>query len=158
MPVPERNIFDSAQEWFELKKKLIHNEQACLAAGLPNNLREEIERYVNNWGLIFGVIIEPDIRFVIGSCAVIRNSEMNDNSFEWLPIAPDVAISICGTSDNGYLLRLESEEVDRVNTASLVQSRIIAAQTKSDLERVIRLCFPARGGCQAYQNTPASPS
>ena len=147
IPVPDRHIFDSDPEWVELKKKLIHNSRAGLAAGLPTKLREEIKRYVDNFGLLFGVILEPKVRFIIGSCAVIRNSAMDDNPFEWLPIAPDVAMSICGTPDKGYLRRLESEEVDRVNTASFAQSWIIAAQSKSDLKRVIRLCFPARGGC-----------
>ena len=148
IPVPDRHMFDSDPEWIELKRKLIHNSRARFAAGLPTKLKEEIERYVDNGGLLLGVIREPKVRFVIGSCAVIRNSVMDDNPFEWLPIAPDVAISIRGTPDKDYVLRLESEEVDRVNTASFSQSRIIAAQSKSDLKRVMRLCPPDRGGAR----------
>ena len=138
IPVPDRHMFDSDPRWIELKKKIVHNNRARFAAGLPSQLSGEIERYIGNYGLLFGVICEPKIKFVIGSCAVIRNSAMGDNPFEWLPITPEVAISICGTPNKECLLQLESEEIDRVNTSSFAQSSVIAAQNKSDLERVIR--------------------
>ena len=138
IPVPDRQMFDSDPEWIELRKKLLHNSRAGLAAGINTKLREEIECYIGNYGLFFGVIREPQVKFVIGDCAVIRNSAMDDNPFEWLPVAPDVAISIRGTPDKEYLLQLEPEEVDRVNTSSFAQSPVIAAQNKSDLERVVR--------------------
>ena len=137
IPVPDRHMFDSDPQWIELKKKIVHNNRARFAAGLPSQLSGEIERYIGNYGLLFGVICEPKVKFVIGSCAVIRNSVMDDNPFEWLPVAPDVAISIRDTPDKD-LLPLEPKEVDRVNTASFAQSRIIAAQSESDLEGVVR--------------------
>ncbi|MCY3667949.1 MAG: DUF4238 domain-containing protein [Gemmatimonadetes bacterium] len=138
IPVPDKHMFDSGPRWIELKKKILHNNRARFAAGLPSQLGGEIERYIGNYGVLFGVLREPQVKFVIGDCAVIRNSAMDDNPFEWLPIAPDVAISIRGTPDKEYSLQLESEEVDRVNASSFAQSSVIAAQNKSDLERVIR--------------------
>ncbi len=137
IPVPDRHMFGSDPRWIELKKKIVHNNRARFAAGLPSQLSGEIERYIGNYGLLFGVICEPKVKFVIGSCAVIRNSAMDDNPFEWLPVDPDVAISIRGTPDKECLLQLESEEIDRVNMSSFAQSSVIAAQNKSDLERVV---------------------
>lgn len=138
IPVPDRSMFESDPEGIELWKKLLHNSRTGLAAGLNTRLRVEIERYIGSCGLLVGGIRDPQVKFVIGDCAVIRNLAMDDNPFEWLPVAPDVAISIRGTPDKECLLQLESEEIDRVNTSSFAQSSIIAAQNKSDLERVVR--------------------
>ena len=137
LTVHDRHRFDSAPEWANLKQMLQHNYQARVAAALHPDDQDAVDHYVNNWELIVAVIRDPAIMFVIGGCAVMRDSAIDDNPFDWLPVAPDVAISIRPTSGVGHLLEIQLHEVDRINAASFAQSRIIAAQRKSDLERVI---------------------
>lgn len=144
LAVHDRHRFDLAPEWTNLKQMLQHNYQARVAAALHPDDQDAVDHYVNNWELIVAVTRDQATRFVIGGCAVMRDSVIDDNPFDWLPVAPDVAISIRPTPGVGHLLEIQPDEVDRINAASFAQSRIVATRDRSDLERVIALHSTAR--------------
>ena len=56
LPAPDRESFDLDPQWANLKEKLRHNITANLAAGLPPQVKSELERYAQEVGLLIGVI------------------------------------------------------------------------------------------------------
>ena len=105
-----------------------HNSKATLAAGSPPKLQSQIEHLIDGTGLLVGIIREPGIELLIGSCAVAIERKPADGG--WLPIAPDVAIALRGCTDGEFLCQLNPGDVYGINRASFEHSRIIAGRSK----------------------------
>ena len=137
MPVPSRQIFDNAQGFREFVAKLKHNQQASFSAGIPSRIDKRIEDLVADLSLFIAVPKDPVHRFVIGDCGVTRDERDENRAFDWLPIAPDVAVSVRPDSGKLHHLEMDVDQVDAVNSATWAQSRTIVAQFEADLKKLI---------------------
>ena len=136
LPPPGRRLYDLDPRWANVKEMIRHNTTADLAAGLPPQVNSEIERYAHEVGLLIGVVQDPDIELIIGSCAAVYLASQSENDpmpGTWLPISYDIAIGLTAFPDRETKRPLSSAEVQRINNASYEQSEIIAARSKSQL-------------------------
>ena len=138
MPVPDREVFDNAQGFNEFVAKLKHNNQASFSAGIPPRIDQAIEGLIANLGIFIGVAKDPTTRFIIGDCGVTRHEEDANRAFGWLPIAPNVAISIRPDSGKVHFLEMDVDQVRAVNQATWSQSNIVAAKCVADLDPFIQ--------------------
>ena len=132
----DRGVYDLDPQWANLKGMARHNNIATLAAGLPPQVNNELERYAHQVGLLVGVIQDPSYEFILGSCAgvvIASQGEMDSMSGSWLPISYDVAIGISAFPDRELLLPLGPTDVQRINNVSYEKSQIVAARTESHL-------------------------
>ena len=141
LPYPARELYDSDPQWANIRKRFRHDSIASLAAGLPRQIDREMERYVDQVGILIGVIEESNVEFVIGSCgpAFVAPQQKNDPLARlWLPISYDVAITLTPFPERGFLYPLNRKEVQRLNGASFQESSIIAARSKRHLRPFMR--------------------
>ena len=138
MPVPNRQTFETAQGFRNTVEKLKHNNQASFSAGIPSQIDEKIEDLVADLRLSIAVSKSPSARFVIGDCGVTRDDRDENRVFKWLPIAPDVAVSVRpDDASKPYLIEMGVEQADAVNSATWAQSKTIVAQFEDDLNKLI---------------------
>ena len=136
LPLPDKGLYVSEPRWANVKKMARHNNIADFAAGLPHQVNNELERYGREVGLLIGIIQDPDIELIIGSCAAVEIESQGASdpmSGMWLPISYDVAIGLTAFPDRETKRLLGPAEVQRVNNASYDQSEIIAARSKIHL-------------------------
>ena len=136
LPTPDKGVYDLDPQWANVKEMSRHNNIATFAAGMPPQVKSELERYAHQVGLLVGVIQDSSTEFILGSCAavVIASQGKSDSmSGTWFPISYDVAIGLSPFPDREFLLPLGPAEVQRINNASYEQSEIIAARSKSQL-------------------------
>lgn len=141
LPYPARELYDSAPQWANIRKRFRHDSIANLAAGLPRQVDREMERYADRVGILIGVIKEPNVEFVIGSCgpAFVAPQQKNDPlARHWFPISYDVAITLTPFPEREFLYPLNRKEVQRLNNASFQESTIIAARSKRHLQPFMR--------------------
>ena len=138
IPVPDRNVFDNAGGFDEIFEKLKHNNQASFSAGISPQIDRHIEKFIANLSIFIGVAKDPATRLIIGDCGVTRDEEDENRAFGWLPIAPNVAISVRPDSGKVHFLDMDVDQVQAVNDATWSQSNIVAAKCVTDLDPFIR--------------------
>jgi len=137
LPYPAKELYDSDRQWANIQKRFRHDSIASLAAGLPRQVDREMERYADRVGILIGVIEEPNVEFVIGSCgpaSVAPQQKKDPLARLWLPISYNVAITLTPFPDKELLYPLNRKEVQRLNNASFKESSIIAARSKRHLQ------------------------
>ena len=136
-PIPSRRLFDTAPGFEEVRRKQMHNTRAGFAAGLPPRLDNSIEDLVVKTGLGIGTTEGKGDRFIIGDCGVTRNEGYGGRHFSWLPIAPNVAISLEPYVNQLTLTELDADQVSTINLATWNQSDIIVARDQADLNELM---------------------
>ena len=120
---------------------LSQNTRAGFASGdHPILVRKENE-FLALFGLLIAVIDPTAEDFVIGSHG-ITNVDSIEGSASWLPIAPDVAISLAGNYANTYIDVYSQEFVEKHNLAVLSGSARIAGRSKATIERLLATLPP----------------
>lgn len=141
LPYPAKELYDSDPQWANIRKRFRHDSIASLAAGLPRQVNSEMERYADRVGILIGVIKEPNVEFVIGSCgpASVASQQKKDPLARlWFPISYDVAIALTPFPEREFLYPLNRTEVQRLNDASFQERAIIAARSKRHLQPFMR--------------------
>ena len=90
LPTPEEGLYDLHPQWTNAKEMFRHNIVADLAIGQPRQVKNELESYSGQVGLLVGVIQDSSIEFVLGSCAALVVPSLVEGdltSGTWLPIA-----------------------------------------------------------------------
>ena len=121
-----RNLFDV----------LSQNQRANFASANHPILADKEREFLAEVGLSMAVIRDPNREFIIGShgVTVVENT---DGKTAWLPLAPDVAISLSnrpGTMDIGICTE---EFVQRHNLAALAFSAQVAGCSRDVIQALL---------------------
>ena len=138
MTPPSQEDLENDQGLKDFVEKLEHNIQARHGAGVPSQLDQEVEDLISNLRISIGVARDQTARFFIGDCGVTRHEEDENRAFGWLPIAPNVAISVRPDSGKVHFLDMDVDQVQAVNEATWSQSNIVAAKCVADLDPFIQ--------------------
>ena len=141
-PLPDRATLYQDDRVLGLKKMVMTNVNAKIAAGEDSHIQNETLKFSRETGLSFVVIRIPKKGLVIGShglTMVDRKLAGTLPATSWLPIAPDIAVGATTFPNRELLSFLDSnnggEEVICVmNRATASMSKIIVGQSE-DLVR-----------------------
>ena len=118
----------------ELTKMIKHNAKAGMALSADRSSAFDI---VRRNGIRFAVIKNPRRSFVIGSDSLAKviprgfASLSNPDSYQWLPIAHDIAVTFASFPGHGELIEtVDGQFVRTVNEATFKQSTQIAGRSR----------------------------
>ena len=137
MDLPDKGSIFQDSRISKLKDIIKSNVDARFAAGDHPRTRDETERFCRETGLCIVVICVPKRSFIIGShgLTIVQPSYENDPAQGcWLPISHDVAVKPTSFPEREFLLRIDRDResiIERINRASVAQSRIIAGRSKA---------------------------
>ena len=137
MGLPDKVSIFQDSRISKLKDIIKSNVDTTFAAGDHPRTRDETERFCRETGLLIAIICMPKRSFVIGShgLAIVQpNHKDNQTQGSWLPIAHDVAVAPTAFPYRAFLLPLDRDResiIERINRASVAQSRIIAGRSKA---------------------------
>ena len=117
----------------ELTKMIKHNAKAGMALSADRSTASDV---VRRSGIRFAVIKNPQRSFVIGSDSLAKviprgvASLSNPDSYQWLPIAHDIAVTFASIPGHGELIEtVDGQFVRTVNKATFRQSTQIAGRS-----------------------------
>ena len=118
----------------DLPKMIKHNAKAGMGLSADRSSAFEI---VRRSGIRFAVIKNPRRSFVIGSDSLAKviprgfASLSNPDSYQWLPIAHDIAVTFASNSGHGESVEtVDGQFVRTVNRATFSQSTQIAGRSR----------------------------
>ena len=118
----------------DLPKMIKHNAKAGMALSADRSSAFDI---VRSSGIRFAVIKNPRRSFVIGSDSLAKviprgvASLSNPDSYQWLPIAHDIAVTFASIPGHGELIEtVDGQFVRTVNRATFSQSTQIAGRSR----------------------------
>ena len=115
---------------------LEQNNRANFASGDHSILKEKETQFLRGTGLQVAVIASSSPRFVIGNQGITILKERT-GEVSWLPLAPDVAISLT-SRPNSYDIGIASDSfVERHNKSALGMSRMVAGNSKQLIEDLL---------------------
>ena len=120
---------------------LSQNTRAGFASGDHLILVRKENEVLASFGLLIAVIHPTAEDFVIGSHGITIVDSI-EGSASWLPIAPDVAISLAGNYGNTYVHVYSQEFVEKHNLSVLSGSARIAGRSKATIERLLATLPP----------------
>ena len=124
---------------------LSQNTRAGFASGKHPILAREEKEFLAPLGLLIAVIDPTAGDFVIGSHG-ITNIDSIEGSTSWLPLAPDVAISLAANYGDTYIGAYPQAFVEKHNLAVLSCSARIAGRSKATIERLLATLPGSRKG------------
>ena len=117
----------------DLPKMIKHNAKAGMALSADQSTASDV---VRRSGVRFAVIKNPQRSFVIGSDSLAKViprgvvSLSNPDSYQWLPIAHDIAVTFASIPGHGELIEtVDGQFVRTVNKATFRQSTQIAGRS-----------------------------
>ena len=123
-----------------IREELIHDLRARVAVGLPPRISEQIEGFMNDYGLLIVMSDKEASGFILGDCGGVhvREPENNDGFRGWLPVSREVVIGLTRDPDNVNYLSLRRKDVNRINWISFVSSNVVVARRPTDMDYVLR--------------------
>ena len=121
------------------------NTRAGFASGKHPILVRKEKEFLAPLGLLIAVIDPTAGDFVIGSHG-ITNIDSIEGSASWLPLAPDVAISLAANYADTYIDVYPQAFVEKHNLAVLSGSARIAGRSKATIERLLATLPGSRKG------------
>ena len=115
---------------------LEQNNRSKFASGNHPILKEKEARFLQEIGLQVAIIKSSDQRFVIGNQGTTIVKEKSGEVC-WLPIAPDVAISLTSRPDSYDLFMAPDSFVKLHNKSALGMSRMVAGNSKQLIEDLL---------------------
>ena len=121
-----RNLFDV----------LSQNHRANFASANHPILADKEREFLAQVGLSVAVIKDPNLEFIIGShgVTVVENA---DGKTAWLPVAPDVAVSLSDRPGTVAMGICTEEFTQRHNHTALALSAQIAGRSKEVIQKLL---------------------
>ena len=121
-----RNLFDI----------LSQNHRANFASANHPILADKEREFLAQVGLSVAVIKDPNLEFIIGShgVTVVENA---DGKTAWLPVAPDVAVSLSDRPGTMAMGICTDEFVEKHSHAALALSAQIAGRSKEVIQELL---------------------
>ena len=115
---------------------LSQNQRANFASGNHPILANKENEFLTSLGLDVAVIDPTTTEFVIGSHG-ITIVETAQGRTAWLPLAPDVAISLSGKPEHLGIGTCSDEFVERYNRAAFSISTRVAGRSKETIQKLL---------------------
>ncbi len=123
-----------------IRGQLIPDLRARVAVGMPPKIADEIDRYMQESGLLIAMPGKRASGFILGDCGGVRvfESDNSDVYHSWLPISREVIVGPTMDLENVTFMDLNRKDVNRINWTTFEASDIVVAKRRSDLDYVVR--------------------
>ena len=137
-PLPERERLESDPDIGSIISVLQQNMRANFAAGDHPILEEKEQEFLRARGLQIAITASGGAEFVIGSHG-LTIIERPTGQHAWLPLAPDVAISLSPEPGSYQFGVCPDSFVELHNKSALAMSDMIAGKSKALIEQLLRV-------------------
>ena len=138
--IDSRSVLSNrSQEVMRIKDAVKQNSKARFASGDHKILREDVDHFCINTGILIAVILHPKRSFIIGSRG-ITTVDSGEAGGSWLPVSPDVAVRPTPYPDREFLWTLDRTKehiIKRINMSTVQQSIFIAGQSQTLVRSLI---------------------
>ena len=138
-PLPSKEDLYQDPQVVRLKKMVMSNVNAGLAAGDDPHIEIETQRFIAETGLCVAIIRIPGRSFIIGSHGLTligRHLWGRLEAASWLPIASDVSVGITAFPNSERIILLDrrrggDQKINLINRATATRSKTIAGPGES---------------------------
>lgn len=130
--------FQDGSEFGALINDFVHDLRVRLATGSLPKIADQLDQFMRDSGLIIAMPAKDAGGFILGDCGGVRVNDprKEGNYHSWLPVSREVVIGATRDPDNVLYMKLNWQDVNRINQTTFANSNTVVARRRSDMDYV----------------------